>query len=304
MMLTSSINRYLELRRALGFRLDTDEVLLRSFARFALERGLEHIESSTVLAWADSSTTARQRDKRTRTVVGFARFLHAEDPRHEIPPRPLPCNAQVRPLPYIYPQQERIRLAEAAAQLPPPTSLRPLTFSTLYSLLAVTGLRISEALCLRLHDFTHDGLVIRETKFRKNRLIPLHESTIRALNRYIKRRLCAATESDHLFVSLKGTPLCYATALRTFRALCDCVGLFGVPPGHRPRLHDLRHTAAVRALEACPHARDQVTPHMLALSTYLGHASVRGTYWYLQSTHRLMSDVSGAAETWLAGDVQ
>lgn len=303
-MLMSSIDRYLELRRALGYKLDTDEVMLRSFARFAQQRKQIHIASPTVLAWAAGSTTARQRDKRTRAIVGFARFLHAEDSRHEIPPRPLPCSAHIRPLPHIFSQQEILRLAQAAAQLPPLGSLRPLMFSTLYSLLAVTGLRISEALSLRLDDVTPDGLVIRDTKFHKNRLVPLHETTTCALERYLARRLRVASEDDHLFVSLKGTPLCYATASRTFRQLCASAKLDGAPPARRPRLHDLRHTAAVRALEACPHARDQVTPHMLALSTYLGHGSVRGTYWYLQSSPRLMHDVAGAAEAWLAGDVQ
>lgn len=301
-MLTSDIERYLELRRALGYKLNTDEVVLRGFARFAQERAQTHIASSTVLAWAALSTTPRQRDRRTRVIVGFARFLNAEDPRHEIPPRPLPCSAHVRPLPHIFSQAEIVRLANAAAQLPPRASLRPLTFSTLYTLLSVTGLRISEALSLRLDDFTADGLVIRETKFRKNRLVPLHETTTGALKRYLERRLRVASEDDHLFVSLKRTPLCYETARRTFRQLCADAGLEGAPPAHRPRLHDLRHTAAVRALEACPHARDQVTPHMLALSTYLGHGSARGTYWYLQSSPRLMRDVAGAAEGWMAGD--
>lgn len=303
-MLTSAIDRYLELRRALGYKLDTDEVMLRSFVRFAQERAQTYIASPTVLAWAALSTTARQRDKRTRCILGFARFLHAEDPQHEIPPRPLPCSAHVRPLPHIFSHQEILQLAQAAAQLPPLTSLRPLTFSTLYSLLAVTGLRISEALSLRLDDLTPDGLVIRETKFHKNRMLPLHETTTGALKRYLERRLRVASEDDHLFVSLKGTSLCYDTASRTFRQLCASAGLDGEPPARRPRLHDLRHTAAVRALEACPHARDQVTPHMLALSTYLGHGSVRGTYWYLQSSPQLMHDVAGAAEAWLAGGLK
>lgn len=303
-MLTSAIDRYLELRRALGYKLATDEAMLRSFARFAQERGDTHVASQTVLAWAARSTTARQRDKRTRAIIGFARFLHAEDPRQEIPPRPLPSAAHTRPLPHIFSRDEIARLTQAAAQLAPAASLRPLTFSTLYGLLACTGLRISEALSLRLDDLRPDGLVIRETKFQKSRLVPLHQTTVCALNRYLERRLRVASKDEHLFVSLKGTPLCYETASRTFRQLCASAELDGVPPARRPRLHDLRHTVAVRALEACPHVRDQVTAHMLALSTFLGHRSVRGTYWYLQSSPRLMHDVAGAAQAWLAGDEQ
>jgi integrase len=303
-MLTTAIDRYLELRRALGYKLATDEVILRSFARYAHGRSQTHVVSQTALEWADRSTTARQRDRRTRAVIGFARFLHAEDARHEFPPRPLPGSAHVRPMPHIFSKQEIARLSQAAAQLPPASSLRPMTFGTLYNLIAVAGLRISEALSLLLSDITPDGLVIRETKFLKSRLLPLHETTVCALARYLEQRQRVATKDEHLFVSLKGTAVCYETARRTFRQLCANAGLDGAPPARRPRLHDLRHTAAVRALEACPHARDQVTPHMLALSTYLGHASVRGTYWYLQSSSRLMQDVAGAAEAWLAGGEQ
>ena len=303
-MLSAAIDRYLELRRALGYKLASDEVILRSFARYADGQLQARIESETVLDWADHSATARQRGKRTRVVIGFARFLHAEDARHQIPPRPLPGSAHVRPMPHIFSKQEIAQLSQAAAQLRPVASLRPLTFDTLYNLLAVTGMRISEALALRLSDITPDGLIIRETKFLKSRLLPLHETTVCALARYLERRQRVATKDEHLFVSLKGTALCYGTAIRTFRLLCSSAGIDGDPPARRPRLHDLRHTAAVRALEACPHKRDQVTPHMLALSTYLGHASVRGTYWYLQSSPQLMQDIAGVARAWLAGGEQ
>lgn len=301
-MLNVAIDRYLQLRRALGYKLVTDELMLRRFARFSQECGDAHVTSQTALAWAARSTTVRQRDKRIRTIVGFARFLQAEDTRHEIPPRPLPSIAYTRPLPYIFSGQEIERLIQAAAQLAPVGSLRPLTFSTLFGVLACTGLRISEALSLRLDDFRPDGLIIRETKFLKSRRVPLHETAVCALNRYLERRLHVVSKSEHLFISLKGTALCYLTALRTFRHLCASTGLDGTPPMHRPRLHDLRHTAAVRALEACPHARDQVTAHMVALSTYLGHCSVRGTYWYLQSTPNLMHDVTRATQGWIEGD--
>ncbi|HEY3642749.1 MAG TPA: tyrosine-type recombinase/integrase [Xanthobacteraceae bacterium] len=297
-MLTAAIDRYLELRRALGHKLQTSEVMLRSFARYARTRGETHITGSSALAWAALTPTARQRAKRLTVIIGLARFLHAEDPRHEIPPRALACPTPPRPLPYIFSAEEIRRLAHAANQLPPRRTLRPLTFSTLFSLLAVTGLRISEALELRIDDFTRDGLIVRETKFHKSRLVPLHESTAAALTRYLERRQQLTTYTDHIFVSLGRTPICYATAYRTFRLLCANIGL---PSSPRVRLHDLRHTVAVRALEACPEGRDQVTPHILALSTYLGHASLRGTYWYLQTTPQLLYDIAGAAEDWMNG---
>jgi integrase len=295
-MLTAAIDRYLELRRALGYKLERDEQMLRSFARFAAPRADSHLTSHTALEWAACAATPRQCDRRTRAVIGLARFLHAEDPRHEIPPRVHACAAQTRPLPHIFSSEEIGRLVQAAAQLPPHRSLRPLTFSTLFGLLAVTGLRVSEALHLRLDDLRPDAIVIRETKFHKSRMVLLHPSTSAALTRYVERRQRVASNYDHLFVSLKRTPLCYETVWRTFREVCSSAG---VQHSVRVRLHDLRHSMAVHALEACPHGREQVTPHMLALSTYLGHASVRGTYWYLQSSPQLMHDVADAAETWM-----
>jgi integrase len=297
-MLTQDLDRYLELRRALGHKLEAGEILLRSFGRHAQARGESHISAASALAWAAETRTAHQCSRRLTVIIGLARFLHSEDPRHEIPPRSLACPIPPRPLPYIFSAEQILSLVQAAGRLPPRRSLRPLTFSTLFGLLAVTGLRISEALELRVGDFTHDGLVIRETKFRKNRLVPLHESTVAALTRYLDRRLLLVTATDHIFVSIRRTPICYMTAHLTFRLLCATIGLPSVP---QVRLHDLRHTVAVRALEACPKDRDQITPHILALSTYLGHASLRGTYWYLQTTPQLLRDVAGAAEGWMAG---
>lgn len=298
-MLTPAIDNYLELRRSLGYKLEETEQLLRSFARYTAPLGQSHITAESALSWAGQSASARRRTKRLTVLVGFARFLHAEDPRHEIPPRTLICPPTPRPPPYILTQDQVQLLMAAAAQLPPRRSLRALTFTTLFGLLAVTGLRISEALQLRIDDVTDDGLVIRETKFHKSRLVPLHESTAAALARYLKRRQTLARDNAHVFVSIRRTPMCYETARRTFRLLCEQAGL-----PLRVRLHDVRHTVAVRALEACPKSRDEVTAHMLALSTYLGHSSLRGTYWYLETTPQLLNDISQAGETWIMGGIR
>jgi integrase len=300
-MLMPALDRYLALRRALGHTLASAEPLLRSFARYAEARGDLHMLRDTARDWAAQAGTPRQRARRLRLLVGLARFLHAEDPRHEIPPRPLSCPTPPRPLPYLFAPEALRRLVHAAAQLPPRRSLRPHTFRTLFGLLAVTGLRISEALALRLADVTRDGLLIRETKFHKSRLVPLHETTVVAVRAYLERRQRIPTTTDHLFVSLKRTPLVYRTVYHTFRRLCASLGLPPSPEGRRPRLHDLRHAVAMRALEACPQAREQVTPHVLALSTYLGHASLRGTYWYLQSSPPLLRDIARAGEGWMMG---
>ena len=300
-MLMPAIDRYLALRRALGHKLASAAPLLYSFARYAEARGEDHLVRRTAQDWAAQASTARQRAKRLRLLGGLACFLHAEDPRHEIPPRALSYPTPARPLPYLFSPEELQRLVHAAAQLPPHRSLRPHTFRTLFGLLAVTGLRISEALALRLADVTPDGLRIRDTKFHKSRLVPLHATTVATVTHYLERRQRIPTATDHLFVSLKRTPLDYRTVYHTFRRLCVSVGLPGPPAGRRPRLHDLRHAVAVRALEACPQAREQVTPHVLALSTYLGHASLRSTYWYLQSSPQLLRDMARAGEGWMRG---
>jgi len=205
-MLTRDLDRYLELRRTLGHKLESTEILLRSFLRHAKVRGESLIYAESALAWAAETRTAHQCSRRLTVVIGLARFLHAEDPRHEIPPRSLACPIPPRPLPHIFSAEQIRSLVQAAGQLPPPRTLRPLTFSTLFGLLAVTGLRISEALELRVEDFTRDGLVIRETKFRKTRLVPLHESTAAVLTRYLDRRLGLVTATDHIFVSIRRTP--------------------------------------------------------------------------------------------------
>jgi integrase len=131
--------------------------------------------------------------------------------------------------------------------------------------------------------------------------VPLPATTATAVANYIEQRLRLRIPGDHLFVSLKRTPLCYRTVYRTFRRLCASLGLPDSPEGRRPRLHDLRHSVAVRVLETCPPVRAQVTPHVLALSTSLGHASLRGTYWYLQSSPQLLRDTARAGEGWMTG---
>lgn len=297
-MLTPALDRYLEIRRALGFKLDCTEYYLRRFVRLADERGDTHITRQTAMDWVARVTTPRQRDKCTRMLISLARFLYAEDSRHEIPIRDSSFPTPPRPTPYIFSLQEIQRLGEAAQRIGRPGSLRRLTYTTLFNLLAVTGLRISEALSLRIDEFTPDGLIIRETKFHKSRLVPMHVTTTAAMSRYLQRRRHAPSNHDRFFVSSRRKPLCYATIQRMFQRLCMETGIRGAPPMPRPRLHDLRHSVAVRMLAACPNGSDQVTPHMLALSTYLGHSSVQGTYWYLHSAPPLMLGMSDATEAW------
>ncbi len=302
-MLTPNLDRYLEIPRALGFKLDSTEYYLRRFVRLADERGDTHISRQTAMDWAARAATPRQRDKCMRMVIGLARFLYAEDSRHEIPIRDSHYPTPPRPAPYIFSSQEIQRLGEAAQRIGRPGSLRRLTYTTLFNLLAVTGLRISEALSLKIDEFTPDGLIIRETKFRKSRLVPMHITTAAAMGRYLERRRHAPSNHDRFFVSSRRKPLCYDTVQRMFRHLCMETGIRGAPPILWPRLHDLRHSVAFNYLmAACPNGSDQVTPHMLALSTYLGHSSLQGTYWYLRGSPPLMLSMAEASETWFSGD--
>jgi len=204
-----------------------------------------------------------------------------------------------RRAPYLFREQDLQALLAHAARLGPPDSLRPHTYSTLLGLLAVTGLRISEALALRFKDVTPDGLVIRETKFRKNRLVPLHATATSALQAYLARRCALALDDDHVFVSGRRRPLSYFTVVDTFHQLLAAAGIPTDPERPRPRLMDLRHTFASRALETCPDDRDSIGRHMLALTTYMGHARVKSTYWYLSSTPQLLGNIAQACEAFL-----
>ena len=175
------------------------------------------------------------------------------------------------------------------------------TYNTFFALLACTGLRVSEAIHLCFQDVTADGLVVRCSKFRKSRLVPLHETTQAGLEPYLKRRRAFTALDDHLFVSLRRRPLLLHDAETAFHDIIEKIGLprgEGLP---RPTIHSLRHTFAVRALETCPDGRDRITKHMLALSTYLGHSKVADTYWYLEATPDLMRNIADSCQSFFTG---
>jgi integrase len=175
------------------------------------------------------------------------------------------------------------------------------TYGTFFSLLACTGLRVSEAIRLRFEDVTSDGLIIRCSKFRKSRLVPLHSTAQRGLERYLQKRRPFASFDDHVFVSLRRRPLLVGDAETAFRTAAQEIGLKREPGLPRPTIHSLRHTFAVRSLETCPDGHDRITKHMLALSTYLGHSKVADTYWYLEATPELMSSIAAASQAFFAG---
>lgn len=300
-MLKQAINRYLEVRRAAGFELKTDEGLLGNFARFAADRSETHIRRQTAIDWAVGAPSPSQRERRLGMVRRFADHARAEDPEHETVPRGVFSNNKYRRhFPYIFSSEEVLQLLRATHHLRPRGSLRPLTYYTLFGLLAAAGLRISEAMHLVLGDITTDGLLVRKTKFRKSRLLPLSETTEAALKRYLLQRQAVGGGDDHVFISKKGRALTYGMINGTFHYLLKRIHL-RLKPGQRARIHDLRHHYAVRALEGSTGGHDRVTRHILALSTYLGHSHVTDTYWYLQATPHLMAGIADACEAFIHG---
>ncbi len=298
-MLKDAVDNYLAVRRASGFRLENDEWYLNSFARFATARSETHVVAQTAIAWAAQTHSESQRAQRLNALIRFARFSHAADSRHEIPPSGVFCPHMQRPTPYLFTDAEIERLMAQAAQLGPAGSLRPHTYRTLIGLLAATGLRVSEAIGLCLQDLSTDGLIIRETKFRKSRLVPLHPTTRAALEQYLAKRCQVATRGDHLLISCRRRALTRCTVHKTFRQLTVAAGLPRQPGQPPPRLMDFRHSFASNALLNCPEGRDHTGRHTLALMTYLGHAHPSSTFWYLEHSAPLMGDIAQACETWI-----
>ncbi|MBI4471599.1 MAG: tyrosine-type recombinase/integrase [Acidobacteria bacterium] len=275
-----------------------------SFARFSDVKDKHHVCSETAIEWAGLGRSELRRARRLGEVIRFARYIHAEDPHHQIPAPVFGSERHDRPVPFIFSVHDIQRLIEAASELGPRDSLRGCTYRTLFGLLACTGLRVSEAIRLRFEDITPDGLVIRYSKFHKSRLVPLHKTAQAALERYLQIRRPYAPFDDHVFVSLQGKPILINAAEVAFRTTAKKIDLPRGPGLPRPTLHSLRHTFAVKALETCPDGRDRITKHMLALSTYLGHSSVAFTYWYLEATPHLMKNIVQACESYASGGGQ
>lgn len=304
-MLSEDLDRHISLHHALGFKFRTQALLLRNFVAYAEARGDQVVRADRILAWAVDAPSPEQRRNRLLQGRRFAIAMHAEDDRHEIPDSDsLGRGVFTRRIPYIYSDEDIRRLMAAAASLPPTGTIRPVTFATMFGLLAATGMRISEALALRLSDITDDGLIIEKTKFKKSRLLPLHPSTRRALDAYLEVRLRAVTQSAALLIGNTGEAVAYPTVIAVFLRLTRSVGLRSPSDRGGPRIHDLRHTFAVRSLEQCPRSAAAVSRHIVGLSTYLGHAHVTDTYWYLQASPVLMTHIADAGEALHRGEAQ
>jgi integrase/recombinase XerD len=303
--LSKELDRYLTIRRGLGYDLGTAERILRRFTAFAEHEGTDIVSTNLFLRWQVAFGHANRQTWASRLVVVrlFAQWLHCIDPRHEVPPQALIPSRHRRPRPHIYSDEEIRRIVESAAELPSINGIRALTCSTLFGLIAVTGLRISEALSLDVDDVDLESglLTLRRGKLGKARLLPLLESTTIRLVAYAKERdrLLGAAPKP-FFVSDHGDRVTDCGARYNFAAVCQAIGLrplekFG-RHGRGPRIHDLRHTFAVRTVVNWYRTGKDPAREMIKLTTYLGHADPAHTYWYIEAVPELLDLASRRAE--------
>jgi integrase/recombinase XerD len=289
--LRRALAEYLALRRSVGFRLAKAERHLRHFVHFLETQGADHITLALALAWATQGAALQPATwaQRLTAVRGFARHRSASDPRTQVPPVGVLPFQPRRARPHLYTLPEIQRLL-AAAQAQPP--LRGATYACLLGLLAVTGLRLGEALALAPTDVDLGAgvLTVRHGKFGKARLVPVHGSTQRALATYARQRdaWLDGRPAPTFLVSDRGRPLAATTVRETFIALSCQTGLRGPADSHGPRLHDFRHRFAVETLLGWYRAGADVERHLPTLTTYLGHAHVSHTYWYLSACPELL----------------
>jgi integrase len=296
---------YLTIRRALGYKLVEHERQLNDFASFLEQTGASTITTELALRWASRTRgTEGWKAARLSIVRGFARYLRTIDPATEIPPTGILIHRKHYAIPYLYSEQDIERLLAEAAALRP--QLKAATLYTLIGLIAVTGMRISEPLRLDRDDVDLDAgiLTIRLTKFGKSRQLPLHASTVQALVRYDRQRdeLFPRPHTPSFFISTRGNRPDKSTVQRDFRGLRRRAGLESTQGSPKPRVHDLRHSFAVRTVIDWHRAGIDVQPRLLWLSTYLGHVEPSDTYRYLTAAPELLALAAKRLETTL-GDL-
>jgi integrase/recombinase XerD len=283
--LAEHVDDYLRLRRAFGYKLERHGRLLPQLVAYLEVAGASTVKRQLVISWARLPSGAHPRYWAARLAIarGFAAYLQTLDPATEIPPADVFSVRYQRPAPYLWSGEDIRRLLKAA---------RAASYEALFGLLAVTGMRVGEAVALAPGDIDLEGgvITIREhtAKLERARLVPLHPTTVDALKRYAtaRRRLCPRPRSNTFFVSAAGTGIDRSAVSKTLRTITTALGLRS--EAVRPRAHDLRHSFAVSALLEWQRAGVRVDERIAALSTYLGHVSPPETYWYLTATPELM----------------
>lgn len=301
--LRQAVQEYLNLRRSLGFKLRDAGKLLQAFVKFMEQQHASHITTQLALAWAQQPSTAQPGEwaRRLSVVRTFARHRSATDQRTEIPPEGLLPYRPKRARPYLYSTKEIQGLLRAALSLPACGGLRPWTYHCLLGLLSVTGLRLGEARNLEVQDVDLKAgvLTIRNAKFGKTRLIPLHPSTRRVLANYLARRnqhWAGRSVSSYVFVSNWGNQLDVGEIHRVFYALSRQIGLRGPSDSYGPRLHDMRHRFASMILLRWYRSGKDAEQKLPYLSAYLGHVHVSDTFWYLSAWPELMREAMSRLE--------
>jgi integrase len=293
--LRSALERYLSMRKGLGYKYQHQTRRLANFVTFMEKRKATTITTKLAMEWATlppdrhASWALRLTD-----VRGFARHIANIDPKTEVPPAGILPGLK-RAKPYVYSEAEIDALLAAALALPPEDGLRRWTYHYLFGLIAVTGMRLSEAIGLQRDDvdLAAGVITVRLTKFGKSRLVPLHPTTCAALRSYADRRDAhLGSRRIHFFVAERGGRLLHQYVHRVFWRLSREIGLRR--PGDRtgPRVHDFRHRFAIRTLLSWYREGTDVEKKLPALSTYLGHTCVRDTYWYLSACPELMQEAA------------
>jgi integrase len=296
--LREAAEQYLQLRGELGFKMYKVIRLVRSFVAFAEREGASHVTTDLALRWAQQPSGALPSTWawRLSVVRRFAVWLSASDPHTQVPPPGLLPEQYRRKRPYIYSDAEVERLVDTASRLPSVAGLKGRTFATIFGLLAVTGLRISEALALDREDVDlQEGVLrVRRTKFGKSRLVVVHESTRQALADYASQRdrVVRQPATPAFFLYERGVRVRIAVAEHNFAKVSREIGLRPATTcgrrGRGPRLHDLRHRFAVRTLLGWYRAGIDVEREMPKLTTYLGHSHIYVTYWYIEAVPELL----------------
>lgn len=301
--LEAAVADYLAVRRALGYKLARPEKLLAQFTAYLDQAGVVTVTAEHALAWAVlPGGNPDWHAYRLAVVRGFAAWLRTVDPAAEIPAAGLIPSRKQRATPYLYADDEIAALMAATESLRFP--LRAATYRTLVGLLAATGMRVGEAIGLDLGDADLNAgvLTVRNGKHGKSRLVPLHDTTARALQDYLQARdrfFPGDAPTPAVLISPAGTRLLYCNVHATWKKLASAAGLAPRSGSCRPRIHDLRHSFAVRTmLDAYESGRDGQEA-LAALSTYLGHVDPRATYWYLTASPELMAAAGQRLGTWL-----
>lgn len=296
--LREAVEEYVTIRRGLGTELRLPAAALRRFVEFLEHEESDFVTTELALRWAQQPVRCRPSTwaDRLDVVRRFAVWRSVTDPRTQIPPRRLLPHRRRRNAPYIYTDEEIEQLMAEASRLPSPKGLRALTYTTLFGLLATTGLRPGEGIALEVADVDLLGgvLAVRKTKFGKSRFVPIHESTRRVLADYSEQRdrLYPRRTATAFFISERGTALYHEGVAYTFAKVSRAIGLRAPIDGRRkgcgPRLMDLRHRFATRKLIEWYRAGLDVEREMPKLATYLGHVHVRHTYWYIEAVPELL----------------